>query len=156
MNFQKTYVLGRVAHTPEMKALPNGGNVTTFSMATNRYWKDNDGKEQEAVEWHNMIAFGKTAELLAKYVEGGQCLFIEGRNQTRNWEDKDTGKKMYRTEVMVEKFQFGPKSQARENAKAGGDNQEASTAVKTGGYDGPLADQINYDDAVINIDDIPF
>lgn len=149
MNFQKTYILGRVAHTPEMKTLESGTQVTTFSMATNRNWKDANDQPQEAVEWHNLIAFGKTAEILAKYVEGGQLLFIEGRNQTRSWEDKTDGGKRYRTEVVIEKFQFGAKSGARE-AKA--DGKEEKPAVTPKGYDGP----IDYGTPDVDINDIPF
>lgn len=154
MNFQKTYILGRVAHTPELKQLDNGNKVATFSMATNRNWKDKDGKPQEEAEWHNLVAFGKTAEILAQYVQGGQMLFVEGRNKTRSWEDKTDGGKRYRTEVIVESFQFGPKAASR---SGGVDSEENKSEVKTGGYTGPISDTtIDYDTNNVNIDDIPF
>lgn len=156
MNFQKTYILGRVAHTPELKQLENGNKVATFSMATNRNWKDKDGNPQEEAEWHNLVAFGRTAEILAQYVQGGQVLFIEGRNKTRSWEDKTDGGKRYRTEVIVESFQFGQKAASR---NGGGDveNEKVAPEVKTGGYTGPLGGEtIDYDTNNVNIDDIPF
>lgn len=153
MNFQKTYILGRVSHTPELKALPTGTKVATFSMATNRTWKDTNGEKKEQVEWHNVIAFGKLADIIGQYVEGGQELFIEGRNQTRSWDGED-GKKRYRTEVIVEGFQFGAKSGTR--AEKGKESKPTPT-VEGSGYTGDLADSgIDYPQDAINLDDIPF
>lgn len=153
MNFQKTFILGRVSHTPELKALPNGNNVATFSMATNRVYKDASDQKKEDVEWHNCVAYGKLADIIGQYVEGGQVLFVEGRNKTRDWEDKTDGKKRYRTEVIIEGFQFGPKSQNREAKKTDNDN---TPAVQTGGYTGDLGGPIDYGTPDVNIDDIPF
>lgn len=115
MNFQKTIIAGRLAHTPELKTLPSGTMVATFSLATNRVWKNQNGEKQEQTEWHNCIAFGKTAETIAQYAQGGQVLLVEGRNQTTSWEDKNGGPKRYKTEVVVEVFQFGQKSASRED-----------------------------------------
>jgi single-strand DNA-binding protein len=110
MNLNKTQIIGRLTRDPELKALPSGIKIASFSMATNRVWKNEQGEKQEAVEYHNIIAFGRQAELIAQYVAKGDLFFIEGRNQTRSWEDKDTGKKLYRTEVVVENMQFAPRS----------------------------------------------
>ena len=154
MNYQQTMILGRLAHTPELKALPSGTKIASFSLASNRVYKKDDQKVEET-EWHNCVAFGKTAEILAQYAEGGQVLFVIGRNKTRSGEDKNGGSKRYATEVIVDEFQFGPKSQARaerkENEKhAGGpDNQE----VTGKGMD---LDTIEYPEEDINPDDIPF
>lgn len=108
MNLNKALIIGRVTRDPELRALPSGSNVANFSLATNRVWKDKDQKQQEATEFHNCVAFGKQAETLAQYVKKGQLLYVEGRLQTQSWE-KD-GVKHYKTEIVVEQFQFGPKA----------------------------------------------
>ena len=148
MNYQKTIIAGRLAHTPELKSLPSGGSVATFSLAVNRVWVK-DGEKHEETDWHNCVAFGKTADNLAKYAEGGQVLLIDGRNVTRSWEDKDTGKKMYRTEIQVGTFQFGAKSQARAERKAGEANKTATPQ-----QDAPTMP--DYPEEDINPEDIPF
>ena len=90
-----------------MKALPSGKSVSSFSIATNRVWTDKQGQKQSDALFHNVVAFGKQAEILNQYCTKGSLLIIEGRLQTRSWE-KD-GQKQYRTEVVVESFQLGPK-----------------------------------------------
>lgn len=153
MNFQKTIIAGRLAHTPELKAMPSGMSVATFSLAVNRVWYDANKQKQEKTEWHNCVAFGKTAETLGQYAEGGQVLLVEGRNETQSWEDKDTGKKMYKTQVIVESFQFGQKSAARAERKADDASHDQTTNYKekTVEYGG-----IEYPNEDINPDDIPF
>jgi len=153
MNFQKTIIAGRLAHTPELKATPSGMSVATFSLAVNRVWYDANKQKQEKTEWHNCVAFGKTAETLGQYAEGGQVLLVEGRNETQSWEDKDTGKKMYKTQVIVESFQFGQKSAARAERKADDASHDQTTNYKekTVEYGG-----IEYPNEDINPDDIPF
>lgn len=108
MYLNKAMVYGNLTRDPELKALPSGMQVASFSLATNRTWNDKDGKKQEAVEYHNVTSFGKQAETLAKYLTKGSPVYVEGRLQTQSWE-KD-GVKHYRTEIVVEQFQFGPKS----------------------------------------------
>lgn len=109
MYLNKVMVYGNLTRDPEMKALPSGMNVTSFSLATNRNWNDKDGKKQEAVEYHNVVSFGKQAETISKYLTKGSPVYVEGRLQTQSWE-KD-GVKQYRTEIVVEQFQFGPKKE---------------------------------------------
>ena len=108
MYLNKVMVYGNLTRDPELKALPSGSNVTSMSIATNRTWNDKDGKKQEEVEYHNVVVFGKTAENCAKYLTKGSPAYVEGRLQTRSW-DKD-GVKMYRTEVVADTGQFGPKA----------------------------------------------
>ena len=108
MYINKAMIYGNLVKDPEMKALPSGQNVTSMSIATNRVWKDKDGKQQEEVEYHNIVVFGKQAENCAKYLTKGSGAYVEGRLQTRSW-DKD-GVKMYRTEIVAETVQFGSKS----------------------------------------------
>lgn len=109
MYINKAMVYGNLTRDPEMKALPSGQNVTSMSIATNRTYNDKDGNKQEQVEYHNIVVFGKTAENVAKYLTKGSSAFVEGRLQTRSWE-KD-GQKQYRTEIVAETVQFGPKKE---------------------------------------------
>jgi len=108
-NLNKVMVEGNLTRDPEMKALPSGDNVTSFSVATNRVYNDRDGNKQEEVEYHNIVVFGKQADNVAKYLTKGSGAYVEGRLQTRSW-DKD-GVKMYRTEVVADRVQFGAKGE---------------------------------------------
>ena len=107
MYLNRATIVGNLTRSPEMKALPSGQNVTSFSLATNRVWNDKDGNKQEAVDYHNIIVFGKQAESVAKYLTKGSQALIEGRLQTRSY-DKD-GQKQYRTEIVADRVQFGSK-----------------------------------------------
>lgn len=154
MYLNRVTLLGNLTRDPEIKALPSGIKVTSFSLATNRTWKDGQGKKQEAVDYHNVVAFGKPAELIAQYCKKGSSLYVEGRIQTRSWDSADQGKK-YRTEIIVETFQFGPKSaggtdapQTRTWKKE--DDQKSETPESDG------LDTIQYPEEDINADDIPF
>lgn len=103
----KVMLIGNLTRDPELKALPSGSKVVNFSIATNHSYKDQAGNKVENVEYHNLIAFGRTAEVIAQYFKKGSQILTEGRLQTKNWEDKETGKKVYKTEVLVENFGFG-------------------------------------------------
>lgn len=107
MYLNKAIVFGNLTRDPELKALPSGQQVATMSIATNRTYKDRDGKQQESVDYHNVVVYGKTAENCAKYLTKGSSAYVEGRLTTRSWE-KD-GVKQYRTEIVAETVQFGPK-----------------------------------------------
>jgi len=106
-NLNKVMVEGNLTRDPEMKALPSGDNVTSFSVATNRVYNDRDGNKKEEVEYHNIVVFGKQADNCNKYLTKGSGAYVEGRLQTSSW-DKD-GVKMYRTEVVADRVQFGSK-----------------------------------------------
>src|SRR3989344_5572732 len=105
MYLNKAFLYGNLTRDPELKALSSGQQLCTFGLATNRTYKDKEGAKQETTEFHNIVAFGRPAELIAQYMKKGRPLFVEGRIQTRSW-DKD-GEKQYRTEGVVENFQFG-------------------------------------------------
>lgn len=107
LNINKVMVYGNLTRDPELKALPSGSNVASFAIATNRVYNDRDGNRQEETEFHNIVVFGKQAENVAKYLTKGSSAFVEGRLQTRSW-DKD-GQKQYRTEIVADSVQFGPK-----------------------------------------------
>ena len=117
MNLNEATIIGRVTQAPEAKALPSGVTVTSFSIATNRTYKDKDGNKQEETDFHNIVAFAGLADTIVRYVVKGQEILIKGRLKTRSW-DKD-GVKMYRTEIIAEKMEFGQKPQgAQESAPA--------------------------------------
>jgi single-strand DNA-binding protein len=146
MYINKAFVYGNLTRDPELKALPSGSQVVNFGLATNRTYKDKDGQKQEATEFHNIVAFGRSAELIAQYMKKGRPLFVEGRIQTRSWESE--GQKKYRTEIVVENFQFG------DGGKGGGASGASKVAEE---QPSPKeADEIQYPDEEINPEDIPF
>lgn len=98
-------ILGRLGKDPEAKHLPTGSMVCNFSIATSDRWKDKDGNSQEKTEWHSIVAFGKLAEICSKYLEKGRQTLVEGKLQTRSWED-DSGKKHYRTDIVASNVVF--------------------------------------------------
>ena len=108
MYLNKVLLFGNLTRDPELRALPSGMNVCNFSIATNRVFKDRDGKKQEQTDFHNIVVFGRDADTVATHLKKSSSAFIEGRLQTRSWE-KD-GQKMYRTEIVADRVQFGPKS----------------------------------------------
>ena len=109
MYINKAMVFGNLTRDPELRALPSGMNVASFSIATNRVFKDRDGKKQEQTDFHNIVVFGRQADTVQQYLKKGSSAFVEGRMQTRSWEGKD-GEKKYRTEVVADRVQFGPRS----------------------------------------------
>ena len=148
MYLNKAFLYGNLTRDPELKALPSGGQVVNFGLATNRTYKDKSGVKQEATEFHNIVAFGRTAEVIAQYMKKGRPIFVEGRIQTRSWDDKESGKKNYRTEIVVDNFQFGADSK-----RGGGGTPPAEGGSVSGGKDDEM---IKYPDEEINPEDIPF
>ena len=136
MNLNKVLIAGRLTRDPELKALPSGSQVCNFSLATDHTYKDRDGKHQEQVEYHNVVVFGAAAESSARFLRKGALALVEGRLQTRSW-DKD-GQKQYRTEILADRVQFGPRLSSTPA-------EPAATPVIP---DYPVED--------INPDDIPF
>lgn len=102
----KVMLIGHLGSDPEVRVLPSGSSVANFSIATNEYYKDQSGELKERTEWHNIVAYGKLADVCRQYLKKGKQVYIEGRLQTRNWEDKDTGKKNYRTEIICSEMQM--------------------------------------------------
>lgn len=101
----KAIIIGNLTRNPEERKLDSGTMLCTFSLATNRKWKNSEGEKQEEVEYHNCVAFGKTAEIISEYCQKGKKLMVEGRLKTNSWEDED-GKKRYKTDIIVENFEF--------------------------------------------------
>lgn len=102
----KVILLGNLGRDPEVRSTPSGQSVASFSLATSRKWRDKNGNKQEETEWHNIVVWGKQAEIAGQYLRKGKQIFLEGRLQTRSWEDKQSGEKKYRTEVVCDNFQM--------------------------------------------------
>lgn len=152
MYLNKVLLYGNLTRDPELKALPSGQQVASFGLATNRSFKNRDGQQQEQTEFHNIVAFGRTAEVMGQYLKKGRPIYVEGRLQTRTW-DKD-GAKQYRTEIIVDSFQFGAQG-GGDGARAGGFAAPAAASAAPA----PAADMgadIQYPDEEINPEDIPF
>jgi single-strand DNA-binding protein len=109
MNLNKVFLIGRLTKDPEIKNLPSGKNLCQISLATDRFFTDKEGKKRQETEFHNVILFGRLAEIASQYLKKGSLVFIEGRLRTRNWED-NSGNKRSRTEIVAEKMQLGPKA----------------------------------------------
>lgn len=144
MFLNKVILIGNLTRDPELRSLPSGVKVCSFSLATNRVWKDKNGVRQESADYHNVVVFGRQAETVAQYMKKGSSLLVEGRMQTRSWDDKTSGEKKYRTEVVADRTQFGPK---------GGGSGGAVAAPKSAGEE---SDTIEYPEEDINPEDIPF
>lgn len=145
MYINKAIIFGNLTRDPELRALPSGMNVCNFSIATNRVYKDKDGKKQEQTDFHNVVVFGRQADTVSQYLKKGSSAYIEGRMQTRSWEQN--GEKKYRTEVVADSVQFGPRS----SGGGGGRRDEAMDDAPQSGGSG-----IDYPKDDINPDDIPF
>lgn len=151
MYLNKVFLYGNLTRDPELKALPGGGQVANFGIATNRSFKGKDGQRQEATEFHNLVAFGRTAEVIAQYCKKGRPIFVDGRITTRSWDDKETGKKNYRTEIVIENFQFGA-----DGSKPGSGGGAPAASYDDHTAPAPKGEEIQYPDEEINPEDIPF
>ncbi|MFA6269602.1 MAG: single-stranded DNA-binding protein [Candidatus Paceibacterota bacterium] len=150
MYINKVILYGNLTRDPELKALPSGSQVCEFGLATNRVWKDKNGSRQESTDYHNIVVFGKQGELIKQYLHKGSGVFLEGRIQTRSWDAQD-GTKRYRTEIVADKMQFGPKS----GGTTGGTYEPKETSDKSKGKE-TEAPAIEYPEEEINSEDIPF
>jgi len=108
MNFNKVFILGNLTRDPELRTTPSGQSVTNVGVATNRVWFDKNRQKQTDVEFHNVVMWGKLAEIASRYLSKGKLVFIEGRLKTRSWQDQ-SGQKKYKTEIIAERMQLGPR-----------------------------------------------
>jgi single-strand DNA-binding protein len=150
----KVILLGNVGKDPEIRSTPGGTMVANFTLATSDRQKDPQGNWQDRTEWHNLVAFGRTAEIIRDYVKKGAKLFIEGKIQTRSWDDKESGQKRYRTEIIVNDLSL---LSGREEG-AGGYSRGSSSG--SSGYDQRTSSGSGADEfaqaAEISDEDIPF
>lgn len=151
MYLNKAIVIGNLTRDPELKALPSGITVTSFSVATNRVWKDKNGAKQESADYHNVVVFGRQAEIANQYLRKGASVLVEGRMQTRSWDDA-SGKKNYRTEIIADRIQFGPRTGGASTVPSQAPSGDAGVPDQA-----PKGlDTIEYPEEEINPEDIPF
>ena len=149
----KVILLGNVGKDPEFKMLPSGQGVANFSIATAERYKDKGGEWQERTEWHNLVAYARLAEIIRDYVKKGSKLYVEGRLTTRSWDDKETGKKVYRTEVVMSELSL----LSGRGEGDGGGGSRAGSSSSGGSYDQRHSGPDDYAHATeITDDDIPF
>lgn len=148
MYLNKALLIGNLTRDPELKAIPSGIKVCSFSIATNRVWKDKNGAKQEAADYHNVVVFGRQAETVAQYMKKGSQVMVEGRMQTRSWDDAATNTKKYRTEVIADRVQFG--------SAGGGSTGAPKSSSPSAPQEDDSLDTIEYPDEQINAEDIPF
>ncbi len=154
MYLNKVIIYGNLTRDPELKALPSGSKVAEFGVATNRVYKDKEGNKKEEADFHNIVSFGRQAEVIAQYLKKGRPIFLEGRIRTRSWEAKDGSGKRYKTEIVLEQFQFGP------SPRDGGGGGSAASSRQDSPSPAPAEKEnaagIEYPSEEINAEDIPF
>lgn len=124
MDLNKVMLIGRMTQDPQNRTTTSGQNLSSFGLATNRRWKNNNtGEMQEDAQFHNIVAWGKLGEICAQYMQKGMRLFVEGRIQNRSWDDQQTGQKKYRTEIIAENIIM---LDSKNNSGGSGYNQSAS------------------------------
>lgn len=125
MNLNKVFLIGRLTADPQLRSTPGGQSVASFSVATNRVWTDKNGAKQEEVQFHNIVVWGRQAEIAHQFLKKGALAFVEGRLQTRSWQGRE-GQNMKTTEIVAERIQFGPRAQGAGGfVPARGDDQSA-------------------------------
>lgn len=129
----KVLLLGNVGKDPEIRASQGGMTIASFTLATADRQKDQTGQWTDKTEWHNLVAFGRTAEIVRDYVKKGSQIFVEGKIQTRSWDDKESGQKKYRTEILVNDMSL---LGGRGGGEGGGNYERSSSSSSTGGYSG--------------------
>ena len=154
MNLNKAIIVGNVTQDPQLKTTSGGQNVCTFSVATNRIWTDQNNQKQQKTEFHNIVMWRKLAETASKYLKKGSLVLVEGRLQTRSWQDQ-TGAKKYRTEIVAETMQLGPRPAGFQNTNqpASVPNQKDSGAAMEENI--PIIEE-GKDEGEIKVEDIPF
>ena len=150
MSVNKVIILGRLGQDPELKYTPSGAAVCNFSLATSETWTDkNSGQKNEKTEWHRIVVWGKLAELCNQYLSKGRQAFVEGKIQTRSWDDKD-GNKRYTTEISASTVQFiGANQGTSTNSSANNNMNQAPTNDNQNDYN--ISSDANFAS-----DDIPF
>lgn len=146
MDLNKVFILGRLTADPQLRSIPSGTQVATFSVATNRVWNDKSGARQEQTEYHNVVVWGRQAEVAGQFLKKGSTVLIEGRLQTRSWQDKQ-GQARKTTEIISERLQLGPRpfGKGQESSQSNAESEMAAE-IPT----------IDVDDKEIKPEDLPF
>lgn len=155
MNLNKVMLIGNVVRDPEVRTTPTGQNVASFSVATNFVWTDANGQKQEKAEFHNIVAWRRLAEIVGQYVKKGSKIYVEGRLQTRSWDDQNAVKR-YRTEIIADNMIMLD----RAGAQTGGGNYSQANSVSSFDQTQPREDNFvqtqNNSEEEISVEDIPF
>ena len=160
MNLNKAFVLGNVTRDPEVRALPSGQQVTSFSIATNRFYTDSSGQKKQEAEFHNIVCFGKLADISSRYLTKGALVLIEGRIKTGSWQNS-SGVKQYKTEIIAESMQLGPRgaggassqSQYNQSGPAKSSSPDKDIPIIEENYTPPTKNEENDE---IDVSQIPF
>ncbi len=150
MNLNKVFILGRVTADPQVRSTPTGQQVANFSIATNRVWNDRSGSRQEETEYHNVVVWGRQAEIASQFLSKGSLILVEGRLKTRSWENQQ-GQKQKTTEIICERLQLGPRSASAGFAKDKQPIDQTGISPKE-----EALPEINIDDEEIKPEDLPF
>jgi len=155
MNLNKIFVLGRLTADPQLRSIPTGQQVANFSVATNRVWFDKKGARQDETDYHNIVVWGRQAEVASQFLVKGSLVLIEGRIRTRTWQNKE-GQNQKTTEIICERMQLGPRpgGQSTTGAKFVSDKQPASEGVDTSTKE--ELPEINIDEEEIKPENLPF
>ncbi len=157
MNLNKAIIIGNLTQNPEIRKTPAGKSVASFTIATNSVWTNQAGERQEQAEFHSIVAWGKLADIVGQYLAKGRLCMVEGKIQTRSWTDQ-TGAKHWKTEIIAENIQLGPKPSVVPNNSSGGNNLsnpnfETPTYINETYQTEPI---VSNDEEEIKIEDIPF
>ncbi len=152
MNLNKVFVLGRVTADPQLKSTGTGQSVASFSIATNRVWNDRAGAKKESTEFHNIVVWGRQAEIASQFLKKGSLVLIEGRLQTRSWQDNQ-GQTRRVTEIICERIQLGPRPSGQGNFEAGSEAKDNSASNDELRSELPA---IDIGDDEIKPEDLPF
>lgn len=158
MNLNKVILIGRLTNDPETRTIPSGQMVCSFGLATNRVWTNQETRQkEEKTEFHNIVLWRRLAEIASQYLTKGSLVLIEGRIQTRSWEDQ-SGNKRYRTEIIGENIQLGPRTFSQNSQKQNYQNQKPfqTQEPKQEQQDIPIIEENKEDDKEIRVEDIPF
>lgn len=129
----KVILVGNLGRDPEVRSTPSGQSVAEFTLATNRKWNDRDGNRQEQTEWHSIVCWGRQAEVAGQYLTKGKQIYVEGRIQTRSWDDKQSGEKRYKTEIVCDNFQMlGRRGDSAGGGYGGGQQEQSQVAEPSG------------------------
>jgi len=159
MNLNKAIIIGNLTQDPEVRTTPSGDKVANFGVATNFIWNDKaSGEKKQKTEFHKVVAWRRLAEIAEQYLNKGALVMIEGRIETRNWDDQESGQKRYMTEIIADNMQMGPRrgdAQQIEN-RTGEDNKNGGTKNSEDDLPTVDADSSSDSDDEVDVKDIPF
>jgi len=155
MNLNKVMLIGNVVRDPEMRTTPTSQNVASFSIATNFVWTDANGQKQEKAEFHNIVAWRRLAEIVGQYVKKGSKIYVEGRLQTRSWDDQNAVKR-YRTEIIADNMIMLDRAGASAGGASYGQANANSSFDQTPAKEDGFAQTQSNSEEEISVEDIPF